>query len=363
MHVGVVVKVSKLCNMRCAYCCEMDDLANPKRMSVPQIRSLSLSIAQLLSNVRSRSHRLTFYWHGGEPFAQPIGYWQEVLAAQQDVFGPGGGKVRILNAIQSNLTLLTPRHLPLLTRFRLGFSFDVVNDLRVFAGGQSSVERIVSTIDWLTREKVPLAGIVVVSTATVGHAAKVARFYIERHLPFRFIQLDEGLEHLSSVRAHRVSYDQYLRFAEQLFVNPMVRRAISAGLRIDPLSFASQVLAKAASQRTNLTLEECAEREHLLEIDTDGTVYSTADYPYRNPYGNIFTEPIEQLLLSPARIRRIEESTRRLNEVCSNCELFRRGCIGTWVAHATRPQYEEFRQQGGCELRVIAQWMRRPAAA
>ncbi len=359
MHIGLIVKVSKLCNLRCTYCCEGAELANPRRMRVENIGAMFRAVAGLLRQVGPKSrHKVTFYWHGGEPFVQPIAYWNEILNAQQQVFANLALRVRILNAVQSNLTTITPAHLPLLKHFRLGFSFDVMNRLRVFAGGQDSAQRVISTVEWLTRCQVPLAGIVVVSRATVDHPDAVAEFYLSRRLPFRFIQLDEGLEHLPAVAADRVSFDQYLAFARALFTNAAVQRALVEGLRIDPITMAAQACEQNSRRsKPALSLRECAEREHLLEVNTDGEVYSTADYPYRNWYGNIFTDSIEQLLLSDSRRHRIEQSAQRLEEVCSGCELFRRVCNGTWVAHATRAQYEEFRRHGGCELRVIAGWM------
>lgn len=358
MHIGLIVKVSKLCNMRCTYCCEGPELANPARMDVADIETVFGRLAEFLRcEGDSGRHKLTFYWHGGEPFAQPIAYWEAILAAQDRVFAQFGRRIRILNAVQSNLTLLTERHLPLLLRFRLGFSFDVVNRLRVMAGGQDSTARVIEKIDWLMAAGVPLAGIVVVSAANVEHARTVASFYLDRQLPLRFIQLDEGLEHVPTIYADRVAFDRYLGFARALWDDDRVREAMERGWRVDPLTLAAQALAKC-ERRPVLSMDDCAEREHLLEIDTDGAVYSTADYPLRNSYGNIFDVSIETLLLSEARQLRIAESRRRLGEVCSGCALFRRGCNGVWVAHATRPQYEEFCAHGGCELHAIAGWMR-----
>ncbi len=356
MNIGVVVKVSKLCNLRCVYCCESADLANPARMSIQEIEAMFRRLYDFLRLVGSRieRHEVTFYWHGGEPFAQPIAYWTAIIDAQQRVFGTTNHPIRILNALQSNLSLITPRHLPLLRHFRLGFSFDVINELRIFANGRSSTVRVAARIDWLRSVGVPLAGIAVVSAANVNRPDDVASFYLERNLPFRFIQLDEGLEHLPNIHTVRVSFVRYLQFAFALYGNPMVHRALEHGLRIDPISAAAQSLVQPAS---GLTLEDCAEREHLLEVDTDGQVYSTADYPYRNSYGNIFSDSVTVLLTSEARQRRIDRSRQRMTEVCHDCFLFRRSCPGTWVAHATNGQYEEFRRQGGCEIRVIAQWI------
>lgn len=165
----------------------------------------------------SETNEVTFYWHGGEPFAQPISYWRAILEEQRAEFAGTEESIHILNAVQSNLTLIRAEHLPLLEQFRLGFSFDVFNSLRVNAGGKSTDERVRKAISWLSEAGVPLAGIVVVTPANLNYAAEVADFFINRWMPFRFIHLDEGLEHLPQVWALRIPFAKYLDFAECMY--------------------------------------------------------------------------------------------------------------------------------------------------
>jgi uncharacterized protein len=358
MNIGVVVKVSKLCNLRCTYCCEGADLANRARMSVAQIETMFCHLNDFLAVAGNQAehHTITFFWHGGEPFAQPIGYWTTILESQELVFGAARRWIKIVNTIQSNLTLITPKHLPLLKHFRVGFSFDVINDLRTFANGRESATRVIETIGWLRQAGVPLAGIVVVSKANVERPYDTAAFYLEQDLPVRFIHLDEGLEHLPKIHSVRINFAEYLKFVFALYENPAVQGALKRGLRVDPISLALQWLAQSrARPARKVTFSDCALQEHLLEVDTDGSVYSTADYPYRNSYGNIFSDSVASLLVSDGRQRRVERSRERLTAVCQDCELFRRSCNGTWVAHATNEHYEEFRRQGGCEIRMVVQ--------
>jgi uncharacterized protein len=354
MHIGLIVKVSKFCNLRCGYCCEMEYLADRQRMSMEQIIGIFHSVRFFVDRFGSGDDRLSFYWHGGEPLVQPISYWNAILDAEEEILGATLHS-QTVNALQSNLTLVKSAHLALFARARIGFSFDVVNDLRVDRNGYSTHAKVVKNIDWLIGRGISLAGIAVVSTANCEHPAAVAGFYLDRYMPFRFILLDEALEHRPEIERMRIPLTGFVEFAMELWRLPRVRRALADGLRIDPLSEALALLqARHSDARSTDSFENLAKLEHLLEVDIDGAVYSTADYPYQQSYGNLFVEPIESLLLSDARKHRIERSRQRLLDVCGSCQFFGQGCFGARVSHATEPVYGEYRCGGGCELRLIA---------
>jgi uncharacterized protein len=139
MRIGLIVKVSKFCNLRCTYCYETPWLADKARMSLEDIEKMFVHIRDYLwrQSRKPKDHLIDFYWHGGEPLAQPIEYWEEIIALQDRLFGRRFRKKSIINSLQSNLTLVTRKHLPLFRgKYRLGFSYDVSNDFRVNAGGQ-----------------------------------------------------------------------------------------------------------------------------------------------------------------------------------------------------------------------------------
>lgn len=362
MHVGLILKISKFCNLRCTYCCEMDHLGDQRRMSLDQIETILCSVRTFLEAYGSGDDGVSLYWHGGEPLVQPVCYWTAIREAQERCFGEDLCR-RTSNALQSNLTLAKPAHLPLLSWMRIGFSYDVVNDLRVDIKGRPSADQVVRNVDWLTSVGVPLAGIVVVSKANATRHEEVADFYLSRRLSFRFILLDEALEHRAEVRALRVGLLEYVHFAEAMWRLPRVRQAIAGGLRIDPLSEVLSLLRDDDYGSGPPDTAALAGREHLLEVDTDGSVYSTADYPYRRSYGSIFEQPLEQLLLSDGRGKRVARSRDRLDRVCSSCRFLGRGCSGARVSHATEPVYVEYVAAGGCELSLIANVITPPTAS
>ena len=74
------IKMSKLCNLRCTYCYEFEELDDRRRISLDGWRSI-------LESARWYQHELElqhpdeeittrFVWHGGEPSMLPLGYFE-----------------------------------------------------------------------------------------------------------------------------------------------------------------------------------------------------------------------------------------------------------------------------------------------
>jgi uncharacterized protein len=348
MDLSIVIKVSKLCNLRCAYCYETPWLADAARMSIEDIASIFSAVKELLLNAPRTARRVSFYWQGGEPFAHHIEYWRNLIEVQREIFR--GSCVDVCNEIQSNGTLITSEHLSLLRRdYLLGLSFDVANDLRVTGAGRATADKVVTTLDWLLAENVKLSGcIAVVSRNNIDRPYEIADFFLSRSLDFRLLNVYAALDALQQVREQAVNWLEYLRFCETLLFYEPVRRALDAGLSIEPFGTALSMLrthkGRAARSKPN-----DGEREWVWVVDTNGDVYSAGDlYDPDFRYGNAFRDSIDSLLMSTGRQRRIERGRSRIEAICERCFLYRKGCDGTYVAHCTPEEAREFEKIGTC---------------
>jgi uncharacterized protein len=361
----LLVKVSKLCNLRCTYCYETAELANKARMSLDEIERMFLHVREYLSSWGNRhQHRLDLYWHGGEPFVQPISYWKDIIRLERKVFGARFLRNSIRNDVQSNLTRLTKEHLPLLRRyFSLGFSYDVINDMRVNVGGESTAKIVQDKVEWLLSEGIPIGGIAVVSKCNVGQPRAVADYFIQRGLSFRALNVNEGHQ-IPQVREAAVSYDSYLSFLKELYHYPEVRTALENGIRVSPL-FQAQLQLDFLSKDDRLKISNrvCAEREWLLAVNTNGDVYPVGDcYDPEFRYGNLFTQTLDELLRSRARKERIKRSKERFKSICHQCFLFRRACDGIFVSHATPEEIRDYDSKKECYQSWLAKMMTEKAS-
>jgi uncharacterized protein len=362
MLISAIVKVSKLCNLRCVYCYETPELANKERISHQNIRKLFVQIKDYIDKYRQgeKNDVVEFIWHGGEPFVQPVSYWQEILRLEDEIFGHSP-TVTLLNNVQTNLTLVGKPHLPLLKRFRVGCSFDVINDLRVDIGGNPTAQKVLDNLAWLASEGVQLGGISVISQANVDHAGEIAEFFLSRGMSFRALNIYQARDMLPQIRDAAVSFERYLRFFTDLYRLPNVQKALHQRMSIDPLSTSKRMLEMSESDSAPcFTEEQCSEKEWALLVNTNGDVYSPGDaYNPQFRYGNIFSQPLDQIIFdSPGRARRVEKSQQRIRQICGNCFLFRKGCNGTFVSHATPEEYREFERLGGCYHKFLAEMMK-----
>src|ERR1700730_15338118 len=143
-----VVKISKFCNLRCLYCYEFAELDKKQRMSFDQIRTLFENVAEFV--VDNHYTDIEFVWHGGEPFLIPLDYYDAIGKLQKDIFGD---RVQVSNGVQTNLTILTDRHLEHLKTRRffsgIGVSIDPYGDQRLNKKGTQSTNTVLGNIQRL----------------------------------------------------------------------------------------------------------------------------------------------------------------------------------------------------------------------
>jgi uncharacterized protein len=336
-------------------------------MSLASIERMFSHVRQFIKQWEKKSerHELNFIWHGGEPLAQPLSYWKKILAVERRVFA-GDENISIVRDLQTNLTLVTMRHLSFLRQFQVGFSYDVVNDLRVNAAGMPTGDVVARAAGDLRAKGVRLGAICVVSKANVEHAREIADFFLSRGLTFKALPVYRALDTMDPVREAAVPFDRYIAFLHELLDLPEVSAAVRAGKRIDPLWSARDLFERwSRGYQTPYSVAECNAREWALMVNTNGDVFSPGDtYDPNLRYGNIFTQTFDDFLFSSdGRAKRIRRSAQRLQEVCGDCFLFRRGCDGTYVSHATPEEYREFNRNHGCHYKTLAERFRVEARA
>src|SRR5438477_12655563 len=81
-----VVKVSKFCNLRCAYCYEHRELHVKDRMSFDTLRRLFAGIDAFGDYLIAQGipPKFSFVWHGGEPLLLPPETYREMTALQHE---------------------------------------------------------------------------------------------------------------------------------------------------------------------------------------------------------------------------------------------------------------------------------------
>lgn len=165
MFVGLVLKATRRCNLRCEYC---RDWRHGKEHDMP-FETVARVTAMMLN--APGVDRVHFTWHGGEPTLMPMAFYQKALLVQARLKRP---EQVVANSMQTNGTRLTDEWCQFLVdnHFRVGVSIDgpptVQDAQRPFVSGRGSTAEVVRGIQRLKAWGVDFGVLMVVDAATLA---------------------------------------------------------------------------------------------------------------------------------------------------------------------------------------------------
>ena len=81
-----VMKLSKLCNLRCNYCYEYEELDNKERMPLEGLDFFFRNLAIYLKSQPVENRVVNFILHGGEALLLPHSYLRAFREIQKKIF-------------------------------------------------------------------------------------------------------------------------------------------------------------------------------------------------------------------------------------------------------------------------------------
>ena len=337
-----VMKTSKYCNLRCAYCYEYRELANQQRMSLDNLVQIFENIAH--HAIANQYEAVRFVWHGGEPFMIPLAYYDSIGQLQRDIFGD---RVAIWNVVQTNLTVLTDRHLLFLKLRKffhgVGISFDVHGDQRVDTQGQLRTEQVLRNLQKLIDYQIPFGAIAVLARNTLPHVRQIYRFYDQlsiscRFLPFYLSAFD------GQIGDHAVAYAELVAALKSIFDEWV---ASEQATRVEPIDeYVGYAVDHVAGRRGCYYRRESD--EFVFVVGLDGGVWGQAEaYQSAFQYGNLAHGSFDEILTSKGRRLSIEQAESRLDR-----HPYFGACPGSFVADSS-PQQQKQLEESGCSVKEI----------
>jgi uncharacterized protein len=166
---SLIVKATRLCNLRCTYC--HDWRAGPN-----QTMKFSVMARMIASALRDEEHdAVDFVWHGGEPTLLPFSFYEKAMLVQSRF--RRSGQV-VMNTIQTNGTRLTDSWARFLrdNQFFVGVSLDgppeIHNRYRIYESGQPSFQDVSATLDRLREYGIPFSVLMVIDEDALEVGAK-----------------------------------------------------------------------------------------------------------------------------------------------------------------------------------------------
>ncbi|MEU4848278.1 radical SAM/SPASM domain-containing protein [Streptomyces gilvosporeus] len=158
-YLGLIVKATRLCNLRCSYCHDWRSGPN-QTMSFPVLARLT---ARALAEPAHGA--VEFIWHGGEPTVLPRSFYERAVYAQARLRRPGQ---RIRNSLQCNGTRIDRAWARFFREFefRVSVSLDgppAVHDrYRRYVSGRPSFDDVRRGLDVLRDNDVPASVLMVI---------------------------------------------------------------------------------------------------------------------------------------------------------------------------------------------------------
>jgi uncharacterized protein len=345
----LVVKISKYCNLRCTYCYEFAELGQKKAMSLDQLRTLMITVKDL-ATIRQLK-RVNFHWHGGEPFMIPLARWNEIADLADEIFPSSALPFEVTHSVQTNLTILTDRHLEFLKTRRLfqsvGVSFDVVGGRRVDLKGHDSNATVATNVATLMETDVDFGFLAVLSKQTLPHIESIYAAFdklgvVVRFLPFYVSAFDE------QIPVHEVTGPEIAQAYKRVFDAWLQSPTATEAVPVDELtSYAVRYLTD-----TPLRSFDGVQDESVFVINTDGEVYPTSfSTVNEGSYGNVFRQSFEDIIASKTRHATNAESAALVQRYCGSCK-YKGSCPGFIVSSATR-QERAILEKTGCYTKDV----------
>jgi uncharacterized protein len=324
--VNWVVKVSKLCNLRCRYCYEWNELHRTERMSLGDWERLLGSVRDYHERRNAEaggSFKTTIIWHGGEPLLLPISYMRAVLELQHRMLGALLDTGAVVNALQSNLYRITDEQIDLLKseRIQLGVSCDVVGGVRLTLGNQETEEQIVRNMDRVRAADLDFGAITVLGAHTAPRITDIYDFYESLGIEVRFLPLFAAPLNTPDA-PFALDTAQAEEALKRLFMHWVERKRRVSILPIDDC-IATVLRGRHGSPTWKMDREL---GEWAFIVNTDGGLFQMHEaYDERWKLGNIFEQTIDEVLASPAYVSSFARDRDVVTRVCSGCR-WKTGC-------------------------------------
>ncbi|NLE59808.1 MAG: radical SAM protein [Planctomycetes bacterium] len=322
----IILKPTEACNGTCVYCSADGTLGKRKILPRDQLGRLFDIFAKWLRGDDRRN--LRFLWHGGEPMLCGPDYYAEIMQQQQRAFGDHLDRIR--NAMQSNLSLVDERWVPLLRDLlkdqAIGTSFDIVDGVRGLAGGKNLREIWVRAVSRLRRAGIRVGVVYVAHRKSLDRAAHIYRFFRNIGLHVRVNPLyKEGRADSGQSQPLWITADQYGQFLVDLC---NLWRADRMRWSIMPLM--EWYRAWKGHSRLCCDSRGMCHTSHL-GINPDGAVFGCGRQSDHgaNKLGNIFEADLDEMLRQREQGPLAGRSSGLRDGFCRDCrfwELCHGGC-------------------------------------
>jgi len=361
-----VLKLSKLCNLRCTYCYEYDELAVKDRMPREGLEFFIAGVADFALQQRARGlppSEFRFVFHGGEPLLLPDEYLAALRDYQCKFLDPHN--IPYGNILQTNLFRVSKSKIELLKSLgiRLGVSVDVFGDQRVTLSGSDSQDRVLDNLQMLNDigylNNPGVGAISVLHKGNIAHAELIYDFFNELRISYRILPLESGAVDEAPMRFRHLMITNVEKVAVLKQIAERHER-LNKGIKVLPLDDYEQS-ARRYLDGTQALPYDFPDSEWALIVNTNGDAYNSGDeYRPEGYMGNVFRQSLTAIFASETYAATVAMRRARM-ATCQSCR-YRNACTRIPIAemYACEREYEaDGKLQCAVALPLITYYIKR----
>lgn len=313
-----IIEPVTACNLSCSYCF-IGDKKN-KKMELSTLKEIISSVI-----IHNGNKCITkFIWHGGEPLLAGIDFFKEVVNIQGEFKLKG---YIILNAIQTNLTLLNDEYIDFFIKheFGVGTSLDGTKELHD-KNRNNSFDLVFNNIHLAQSKGLHIGVICILTKETIQHIEEIYYFFRNNNIDFTLSPVIPNARYAHDI----MSPEEYYFALKKLF--DLWYYDTTCKIRVNPCGSIIQSILLKGINLSCIHSENCL--NHFVTFLPNGDIFPCNRFTdYEEFYlGNINETKFNEILNSDKRMELLSRTIENI-ESCKNCE-FKQYCKGGCMNHA-----------------------------
>jgi uncharacterized protein len=316
----VVMKATRLCNLRCTYCHSWAE--GPDQTMSFQVLARTIRETTGTQGVRA----LSYYWHGGEVTLLKPKFFRKMIWLQQQFKQPGQ---RISNLIQTNATHMTDEWLDFLSALHMGvgISLDGPPELhdkrRRTVDSEPSSHLVREGIQKLRSRGIPFGVLMVVDEDVARYdPSALLQFFIDVGVDrVEFLNVvPENVFESGRPHGRYLPLPEFVRFLVSIF--EVWKRDFRNRIQINTLEQFIAALRSGQRPIQCLWSGDCAGK--FVTVEANGDI-APCDRQIGMPHstmGNILSRSLTDILQGAAFVHLARQEARRAKSEMQSCRWF-----------------------------------------
>lgn len=312
------------CNLQCGYCYNGSHRNSVNKPSKIISDEILYKIFTEIYPFCKDEHFLDIIWHGGEPLLAGQEFYRRAVAIEKECLG---GKIKLINGIQTNSTLVDDSWCEFFKEFDFlpSTSLDgpqfLHDQIRIDSKGRGSYARALKGYQLIKSYGIRCGLLVVITSANVDYPNEIFKWILDTGITsLDFLLCTEPEKRRENKPTFEASQEQAIKFMTELF--DLWFKRDDPNLKVRTFR---DVLLSEMGGRPNICSWRLGCLKHV-SFDEFGNVFPCARFNVfsETSFGNIIENSLEDIL-SGSHTKQIHKAIADGATECQSCE-WQRAC-------------------------------------